>query len=321
MKVAYIGNFEPQYSTENDVRKAFEALGHSVKMLQEDKIDPEILRAACLESDLVLWTSTWDAAQPFEYTIGTLRLCGMKNIPTCTLHLDVFFGSDRGDRSWWMNPMFFTAYCFTADGDHQSEFERLGVNHQWLPPAVRHDAAHPGNFRLEYKCDVAFVGSNGVGYHESVWPYRRELVTKLHEICARRGWSFRNPGGELDKPNAGKVERGEDMNDFYASAQVTIGDSLCLKKEHSRYYSDRAHEATGRNGFLIMPKINVLKDEFDGNIPMYSWGDFEQLEEMIEYYLAEPEQREQLRDLAHVITKNSHTYKNRAQLIIDTVRP
>jgi hypothetical protein len=37
MKIGYIGNFEPEWSTENDVRKAFEHLGHEVVKLQEDK--------------------------------------------------------------------------------------------------------------------------------------------------------------------------------------------------------------------------------------------------------------------------------------------
>ena len=39
-----------------------------------------------------------------------------------------------------------------------------GKNHIWLPPAVRHSAAHFGTFKEEYACDVAFVGSNGDGY-------------------------------------------------------------------------------------------------------------------------------------------------------------
>ena len=37
-KIAYVGNFEPEFSTENDVRKAFEALGYEVIKLQEGDI-------------------------------------------------------------------------------------------------------------------------------------------------------------------------------------------------------------------------------------------------------------------------------------------
>ena len=322
MRIAYIGNFEPEYSTENDVRKAFEHLGHQVIQIQEDKAPWHIVREAALACDMLLWTSTWEpdnGGQPFQESLVTLRECAMKGIPTATLHLDVFFGSDRGARRWWLNPMFFTRYVFTADGDHQEEWKKLGVDHRWLPPAVRHDAAKFGTFREEYACDVAFVGSNGVGYHEGVWPYRKELIAKLKEMCERNGWSFRNPGGELDKPNAGKVNRNDDMNDFYASAKVTVGDSLCLKKEASHYWSDRVPEATGRGGFLIMPWIDALGDMYRGSVPMYFWGDWAQLEEKIMFYLGDEEARQICRQQAQKITAKKHTYVNRAQTILKQV--
>lgn len=314
MKVCYVGNFEPPYSTENDVRRAFEFLGWDVFQAQEDKIKPEDLRQQALESDLVLWTSTWDTAQPIDYTIETLRLCGLKGIPTATIHLDIFFGSDRGDRKWWLNPMFFTAYVFTADGSHQKEFERLGVNHYWLRPAVRHDAAHFGKFKVGFECDVAFVGANGVGYHVNTWPYRRELVDFLRDMCKRRGWSWLNPGG--DDP---KIDRSDDMNDFYASAKVTVGDSLCLQGEDTNYCSDRAYEAPGRGGFLIMPKLNFLVDDYDGFLPMYNWGQFKELEVAIEYYLQSERARKTVVTNTQEIARSKHTYVNRVEEIIKRV--
>ena len=87
---------------------------------------------------------------------------------------------------------------------------------------------HLGTYRDSYACDVAFVGSNGVGYHEAAWPYRKELLQQLRAMSQRNGWSFRNPGG--DDP---KIDRGEDMNDFYRSARVTVGDSSLLAGEQN----------------------------------------------------------------------------------------
>lgn len=314
MKVCYIGNFEPPYSTENDVRKAFEHLGWEVAQIQEDKDSWEKLREVALNSDLVLWTSTWDQAQPLDKSIETLRLCGLKGIPTATYHLDIFFESDRGDRQWWLNPMFFTAYVFTADGSHTKQWQRLGVNHQWLRPAVRHDAAHFGKPRKEYECDVAFVGANGVGYHINTWPYRRELVDFLRDMCKRRGWSWKNPGG--DDP---KVDRNDDMNDFYASAKVTIGDSLCHKKEKTNYCSDRAYEAPARGAFLIMPKLDFLVGDYEGFLPMYNWGNFKELEVAIEYYLQNEKARRLVVKTTQEIAEAKHTYVNRVKEIIERV--
>lgn len=304
------------WSTENDVRKAFEHLGHEVTQLQENQTSYPTIQRIALESDLVLITSTWDEAIPLEVWLGIIKQCADKGIPTATLHLDTFWSTGRDGRKWWLNPMFHTAYVFTADGDWQGKWKLLGKNHIWLPPAVRHDACHPGQFKEDYACDVAFVGSNGEGYHEDVWGYRKELLAALRDMCGRRGWSFKNPGG--DDP---KIDRGDDLNDFYASATVTVGDSLCLKKEKSKYWSDRVPEATGRGGFLIMPEIEELWPIYGDSLPYYSWGLWGSLEKQIAKFLKPANDRlrsEMIKDTMR-ITAERHTYVNRVKTILETV--
>jgi hypothetical protein len=314
MNIAYIGNFEPEYSTENDVRKAFEHLGHTVHKLQENKTDINTIKKVSLESDMLLITSTWDDALPLSEMLTLFKDMSIANKPTATLHLDTFWGKSRGGRKWWLNPMFHTAYIFTADGDYQEEWKAFGKNHIWLPPAVRHDAAKFGTFKQAYACDVAFVGSNGHGYHEDVWGYRRELVDTLRDMCRRNGWSFKNPGG--DDP---KINRSDDMNDFYASAKVTVGDSLCLNKEESHYWSDRVPEATGRGGLLIMPQIDQLIEDFKGDLPLYPWGDYKKLESMIKNYLSDEKLRKDTVKKTQEISTKYNTYTNRVATIIKYV--
>lgn len=313
MRVVYVGNFEPEWSTENDVRLAFEALGHDVVQQQENRLRADHLREVALESDLLLWTGTWPDAIDLAQALDIFHACATAGIPTATLHLDVFWSTGRGGRRWWREPMFHTAHLFTADGDHQAEWERLGKRHTWLPPGVRHTAAHPGTARDPWRCDVAFVGSDGHGYHEDVWPYRRLLVDALEAMCERRGWSFLNPGGRQPK-----VDRGS-MNDFYASATVTVGDSLCIRRRASRYWSDRAYEAPGRNGFLIMPMIDALVMDYDGVLPTYDWGDFDDLERTIEAFLDDADEREHRRDVCHEIASNRHTYVQRVESLLDAL--
>lgn len=311
IRVKYIGNFEGvPFSTENDVRKAFEHLGHEVVQVQENRMTKDQLET--YDYDLLLITGTWDKIIPLEDWLDVMHGCALRGIPTATLHLDTFWGKSRGGRHWWNEPMFHTAYIFTADGDYQKEWKALGKNHIWLPPAVRHDAAHFGTFREEYACDVAFVGSNGVGYHEDVWGYRKELVDFLRDMCKRNGWTWRNPGG--DHP---KVDRGEDMNDFYASAKVTVGDSLCLKKERSHYWSDRVPEATGRGGFLIMPRIDEVQNSW--MMPSYDWGDFVELENTVKFYLRDGDKRSDVRHFNQANTAKNHTYVNRVQTILEVI--
>ena len=313
MRIAYVGNFGPEWSTENDVRLAFEHLGHEVAQLQENNLRRDTLHREALASDLLLWTGTWGDAIPLGDALDTFHACAKAGIPTATYHLDTFWVTDRGGRKWWREPMFHTAHVFTADGDHQDEWAALGVNHHWLRPGVRHTACHPGVFREEFACDVAFVGSNGKGYHEDVWPYRRELMDELRVMCERNGWSFRNPGGD-----EAKVGRG-DMNDFYASAKVTVGDSLCPLRDDSLYWSDRVYEATGRGGCLIMPRINALRSEFDGNMRMYTWGDWDNLERSITSALEDEESRKSRTAYCAKVTAKDHTYVARMQELLSTV--
>ena len=319
MRIAYVGNFEPEYSTENDVRKAFETLGYEVIKLQEgdkynsNKASIDAIYRAVDEADMLLWTGTWGDAYPLSDVLTLFHHCAVKNIPTATLHLDTFWSTGRNNREWWLEPMFFTSHLFTADGDWQRQWELLGKKHTWLPPAVRHNAVKKGTPRPEYSCDVAFVGSNGIGYHEDVWPYRRELVDALRAMCDKNGWKFKNPGG--DEP---KIERSDDMNDFYASAKITVGDSLCLNKEKAKYWSDRVSEATGRGGFLIMPEIDAL-NEMGWRIPTYEWGRYDDLENLIMTYLNNEVERKQVIDFNFDVTSKSHTYVNRVQTILKEV--
>jgi hypothetical protein len=283
-------------------------------MLQENRATWQEVREVAFSSQLLLWTGTWDEAQPLRESIDTIRQCGMRGIPTATLHLDVFHGSDRGARKWWLSPMFQTAHVFTADGSHQEQWKDIGVNHHWLRPGVRHDAVHKGTYWPEYACDVAFVGSNGVGYHVSAWPYRRELLAALRQMCRRNGWRFRNPGG--DDP---KIDRGEDMNDFYQSARVTVGDSLCSQGSETLYCSDRAYEAPGRGGLLIMPQLDFLDEDYAGHLPMYQWGDWEDLESKIRHYLTNGADNQAVREETQAIVAAGHTYINRVQTLLSEV--
>lgn len=319
--VTYVGNFEPEWSTENDVRRAFEELGYEVTCLQENKTNVRTIQAAASQSDLLLWTGTWDDLFSLDEVRDVTHDLAKAGVPSACYHLDTFWETSRGGRRWWRHPMFAMGHVFTADGDSERRWEDMGVRHRWLRPGVRHDACYVGEAREEYACDVALVGSNGKGYHEDVWPYRRDLVLALEEMCDRRGWGWRNPGGEPDKPDNGKVPRDGRMNDFYASAKVTVGDSLCPLKDDSLYWSDRAYEAPGRGGLLVMPQINELLHDYEGNMAMYPWDDFGALERVVEFLLDDEGYRAKLREANHEVAKRDHTYVNRVEEILEVVIP
>jgi hypothetical protein len=206
-----------------------------------------------------------------------------------------------------------TDFVFTPDGDpHSAEvFAAKGINHHYIPPGVYKPECVMGTPREEFRCDVLFVGGGG-GYHPEDWPYRGQLVTWLKAVYGERHKKFGSPEPTI---------RDEALNDLYASSKVVVGDSLCKHFTHERYWSDRVYETTGRGGMIIHPRIKGLEEEFvEGvEIVFYDYGDFNQLRELIDYYVEHDEERESIRRLGMQRTLEGHTYHDRLTQMLKVV--
>ena len=58
MRIAYIGNFDAEHSTENHVRIALTTIGHDVQPLPEQGFDWGRIKSKTKGADFVLWTRT-----------------------------------------------------------------------------------------------------------------------------------------------------------------------------------------------------------------------------------------------------------------------
>lgn len=333
--VLYVGNFEPPHSTENDVRRAFEQVGWEVDRLQER----EFVRAfengsfgrvydRCLAADLVLHTMTQGSYPDPVQVLDLWAACARGGVPTASIHLDLFYGlaspKDSGPQRHDLprtHPMFKVAHVFTADGGHQPEFERDGVQHHWLPPAVNHVEAvdvepgpvevvdHQGYVRViePGQYDVGFAGSDG--YHPE-WPHRPQLVKWLRKTYGDR---FLHVGGSSTHRVTGLM-----LNRVFANVPVWVGDS-CLTSPGFAYWSDRIPETWGRGGFLIHPHVRALDERYGMPHPGDSWeaGDFAALADAIESFLEARQLRESVREYFAEQTRANDTYVNRVQTIID----
>ena len=246
LTVVYIGNVGPGsagHSTENDIRRAFEALGWIVDPIPEKQFIRDIqrpqhweaLRAQFVAADLVLHTLTQGSYPAVDEVLGLWQSCRNAGVPTASIHLDRFYGlssaKDTGPQRCdlpRLHPMFRVQYCFTADGDNQEQYERDGVNHHWLPPAVCHEECYDAEADPKWAgIEVAFVGARG--YHPE--HPRDKLVDHL---AGRFGDVYTRVAGDTEW---GTV-RGHDLNRLYASVPVFVGDS-CFAGTSIRYTSDR----------------------------------------------------------------------------------
>ena len=293
MKIVFLGNFEPVFSTESHHKWTWEQMGHQVTALQANKTTTDQVLAACRGSQLlqVTYTHGW----PFPGKISPddlLKQVREMGIPSFSYHLDMYFGlstldrrSDRVGQHWsWKVDHFFS-----TDGAHDAEYAARGVKHTWLPPGVVAYGCHKGNPQPSQTSEIGFVGS--VSYHPE-YPFRTRMVEALRKHYGPR---FRVFSGLREEP----------LNNALASIKVVVGDHCFAGMP--KYWSDRLPETCGRGGFLLYPETEGT------TIPTatYKPQDIGDLIHKIDYYLAHEEERLATRDRAFEHVKNNDTYTHR----------
>ncbi len=312
-KIAFLGNFHVDFSSESHHKKSLEALGHEVIILQEGTVRSDEVLNTALKADIFIWVHThgWYTRGRFDMrqVLIKLKLAGK---PTLSYHLDLWFGLKRQQDLRSDSIYQYIQYFFTVDKKMAEWFNsNTKVKGRYLPAAVFDQEAYISEVPSRISNDVVFVGSKN--YHPE-WQYRLQLVNWLEQTY---GDKFTRANGDTETG----VMRGDDLNRFYIGSKVAVGDSLCINFDYPYYWSDRVYETLGRGGFMIHPYIEGMEEHFeDGkHLVFYKFGDFEDLKSKIDYYLEHNEEREVIRLAGHEHVKTNHTYKNRWAEIIKEV--
>lgn len=310
MRIAFLGNFGVDFSSESHHMRSLRALGVEVVPLQEAQTTGQQVLEEAEKSDAFVWVHThgWGTSGvPMSCVLESLRDSG---IPTLTYHLDLWLGlgrqKDMRSDDYWEIGHFFTVDRQMADWLN----ENTSVAGHYLQPGVFGEECVRAAPTGEQK-DVIFVGSRG--YHPE-WAYRPQLLDWLADTYGGR---FSHYGGD----GLGVV-RGLPLNQLYANTKVVVGDSLCLGFNYPSYWSDRVYETTGRGGFIIHPYVQGMEDHFeDGkHLRFYEFGNFDELRLLIDYYLEHDDEREEIREAGFQHTRDNHTYTHRWDSILQEVR-
>ena len=310
-KIAFLGNFQVDYSSETHHVKSLESIGHTVVKLQERQATAQEIYREASKCDLFIWVHTHGWKTPGNTGMDVvLAKLNRHGIPTMTYHLDLWFGLRRQQDLQKDNFYKTIGHFFTVDKLMADWFnENTDVKGHFIPAGVydKECYMHKDYDPNKFEHDVIFVGSKG--YHPE-HPYRPQLIDYLKETYGKR---FLHVGGDGD---TGTV-RGDKLNKIYANSKVAVGDSLNIGFNYPYYTSDRMFESTGRGGFTIYPAIKGLEDLFKPTeLVLYEHGNLEDLKTKIDYYLTHDSEREQIRMLGHQRTKNYHTYVNRWTTIL-----
>lgn len=317
MKIAFLGNFSVDYSSESQHAKTLESMGHEVIKLQEGKANTDHVLQEGTLSDLFIWIHTHGWVTPGASTTGSMEevLAKLKErgIPTMTYHLDLWLGLQR-EKDLVNDPFYKQIGHFFATDKLMADWfnDNTAVKGHYLPAGVFEEETVMLDKDKTKVPEVVFVGSKN--YHPE-YPYRPQLINWLGETYGERFGHYSGEEGTLG------LRRGLHLNQLLADTKVVVGDSLCLNFDYPYYWSDRVYEIMGRGGFLIMPHIEGLDDEFeDGkHLVTYEYGDFKQLKDVIDYYLENDQARGYIRNQGFNYVKNNYTYRHRWEQILKEV--
>ena len=312
MKIAFVGNFRPDNSTENDLRHALGELKVEVTSVQEDDwIASRSDLPAPDGFDLLLWTRTW--AIPKERAEAELGAWRGKIVG---YHLDRWWGlnhpEDRFPRgrqnAVYTDPYFrWLDWWFTAD-PQTVLWEAAGVRAVWTPPAVStrwtFDAEPEPD---KYPFDIVFVGHVD-GYH----PEDQARRVMLDVLTSRYRGRFRLLGNT--HPRIVPAE----LNVLYVSVPVIVGSSVFAGLDS--YWSDRLPETLGRGGFLIHPDT-YWRGQFTPGVHLECFrpGDWDGLCALIDQCLDDPDRRGRVAAQGAHRVRQHHTYTARMEAMLETV--
>lgn len=310
MKIAFLGNFGVDFSSETHHAKSLKKLGHTVVELQEGEMSSESILDWAKSCQVFVWVHTHGWSTPGTMTmVDVLKELKKLNIPTVTYHLDLWFGLERQKDLEHDEFYKHIGHFFTVDRKMADWFnENTEVKGHYLRAGVFQDECYTLPKSAEpLGNDIVFVGSKG--YHPE-WPWRPQLIDWLHETYGDR---FTHYGGD----GVGVV-RGRPLNQLYANSKVVVGDSLVLGFDYPDYWSDRVYETIGRGGFLLMPYIKGLETEFNlqDELPTFKFGDFDDLKKKIDFYLKSEMLRDAIKRKAFNKVSHEYTYVNRWATIL-----
>lgn len=309
LRIGFIGNFNVLFTTEQDRMWSLKKLGHEVIPLQENLTKAEDILAVMDKADLLLYSHTHEESWKIKGLVEVFKEYRKRNIPTASVHLDRFAWLDRetdvGKEATW-----FTQYQFMADfsPEAQALYRKHNLNAHYLRPAVIERDCYIDENYGNFMYDVVFIGSKG--YHPE-YPFRPKLIDFLKETYGE-GFGHYGADGE-------GVARGETLNRLCAVSRIVVGDSCFGGRPN--YVSDRYYEVRGRGGFLMHPKIEGV--DHDG-VGFYGGFDHDQknlddLKKKIDFYLENPQIREELRLIGFNRVIKSETYTDRMKEMLETI--
>jgi len=302
--IAFVGKFEKLYDEEGKAQ-ALESAGFRVWRYDElwfsknPTLASELLLAR--KPDIVMYTKL--RIPKAEKLIERSKEQEAKTV--CWVP-DLYFGLPREEELYAKAPVFTSDYVFTPDGGHDKEFEALGINHICVKQGISEKYLSPISLQQKKDIDILFVGTlgpeHGASRHKLLSFLRKRYLDRFVWIGQRGPHSCRD----------------EELVKTYQRAKIVIGDCV----ESDNYWSNRIYETLGRSAFLLHPDVPGLETQFvnEKHLVLFERGNYDELEEKIEYYLANDSIREEIAHNGYLEVAQNHTLLDRARQVLEILK-
>jgi len=179
------------------------------------------------------------------------------------------------------------------------------------PVEALHQATDPERFRPDVggpDHELLFVANSR--------KVRRKIVDDLagtaHDLAVYgRGWT-----PDLIEPRFVKGDGipNTDLARYYRSAAIVLNDHWDDMRANG-FLSNRLYDALAAGAFVISDRVDGIDGEFDGAIPTYATPD--ELEALIDRFLAEPETRRSLAERGRQVVLELHTFEIRVRTLMN----
>ena len=185
---------------------------------------------------------------------------------------------------------------FTGSKTRNEMFNENGIKSYFVPQFTRADKFYPA-YNEKYKSRLLFVGNK--------WPDKPNRKTVLYAL--RNGFDIDIYGNGWDEVLTdeflGHVKKkqlkNEDLKYYYSSADIVFNDTREDMREKG-FVSNRIFDVTACGGFLISDYVKEIEEIYGDSIPMYK--NEEEFVELVNYYLANPQERKEKAKRAQKIT-------------------
>jgi len=286
LKIIYLGNFNNPNSNfvEEDIKNAFEQLGHEVIAIPEK----DIATLPKHKGDILLFHKAGVGKYiSLDQWISMLNHITYKKVMWYFDPINLIQGREQ-----FIETMAdYIEHGFLVDDTWRRRHKFK--NFYSLKEGI--GTIYQGKIRKEFEYDVAFVGN--------AYGYREDFIKFLSNEYGNKFRAFNN------------VFR-QDLADLSVSAKVMVAPDY---PSNEFYWSSRFYLTLGLGGFLVHPDLYGLKEEFEEGRHFAGYKGPKELTATISYYLQNEKARKAIQAEGHKKCLEMATFKHRIEEMLNTI--